>query len=121
MISGTGIDLVELERIRPLIHNQKFIARILSPLEREAFAQLSHPRRQEEYLAGRFAAKEAYAKALGTGIGAQLSWQDISVINNNAGQPILTHKNKPTQRVHLSITHTKKYAAAFVIIEGLSG
>jgi holo-[acyl-carrier protein] synthase len=121
LIVGTGIDLVEMERIRPLVHNQKFIDRILTPEERKAFYKMTNLRRQTEYLAGRFAAKEAFSKALGSGIGSRLSWQDISVLNQSLGQPILVYPFDKPHKVHLSITHTKNYAAAFVIIEGLSG
>jgi len=120
MIIGIGIDLVEMERIRSLIQNQKFIERILSPAEREVYEKLSLARRQE-FLAGRFAAKEAYAKALGTGIGAELSWKDITVINNEKGKPVLSDTKDRLNKVHISITHTKDYAAAYVVIEGLSG
>jgi len=121
MIIGTGVDMVEIKRIQPLVQKEKFIERILSPKEQNAYANINHPRRQVEFLAGRFVAKEAYAKAVGTGIGANLSWRDISVLNNKKGQPILSDKNEPSHQVHISITHTENFAAAFVIIEGLSG
>ena len=66
-------------------------------------------------MAGRFAAKEAFAKAYGTGIGTQLSFLDIQVENDEKGKP---HITKPLQKgVHLSITHSTEYAAAQVIIE----
>lgn len=121
MIIGTGMDLVEIERIRKSIHNQKFIERILTNLEQDVFNHLSATRRKEEFLAGRFAAKEAYAKACGTGIGRELSWKDISILNDEKGKPVIKTEKNPENPVHISITHTKEYAAAFVIIESLSG
>ena len=121
MIIGTGMDLVEINRISQQIHNKKFIERILTPAEQETLEGFKNQRRQEEFLAGRFAAKEAYAKARGTGIGTNLSWQDITILNDESGRPTIQEKKDYKHHVHLSITHTKEYAAAFVIIEGLSG
>mgnify|MGYP001019741902 CR=1 FL=1 len=115
MISGIGIDIVELKRIAKICTRQKrFADRILTSFEKEIYDQLKG-KRQMEYLAGRFAAKEAFAKAYGTGIGTQLSFQDIQVENDEKGKPSIT---KPLQEgVHLSITHSAEYAAAQVIIE----
>ncbi|WP_394236591.1 holo-ACP synthase [Niallia oryzisoli] len=115
MISGIGLDIVELQRIKKVAERQsKFVERILTPFEKEAYEQLSDKRRIE-YLAGRFAAKEAFAKAFGTGIGEQLSFLDIQVENDEKGKPFIS---KPRQNgVHLSITHSAEYAAAQVIIE----
>ncbi|MFC7394903.1 holo-ACP synthase [Scopulibacillus cellulosilyticus] len=116
MIIGTGIDMIECHRIKKQITNDKFIDRILTIQEKQRFNQLSD-HRKVEYLAGRFAAKEAYAKAKGTGIGNTLSWRDIEVINNGQGKPILKDMTDEQQVIHLSITHTDTFAAAFVIIE----
>ena len=119
MIIGTGIDLVELYRIENLIHNKKFIERILTDNEQKTFYSKTSEKRKIEFLAGRFSAKEAYAKATGLGIGEKLSWQDIEVFNEKNGRPGL--RVQSTYQVHLSITHTEKYAAAMVTIESLSG
>ncbi len=115
MISGIGLDIVELQRIKRIAERQsKFVDRILTPFEKESYEQLSDTRRVE-YLAGRFAAKEAFAKAFGTGIGENLSFLDIQVENDEKGKPYIC---KPFQKgVHLSITHSAEYAAAQVIIE----
>jgi holo-[acyl-carrier protein] synthase len=115
MIIGIGIDIVELKRIDKISTRQKrFADRILTSFEKEYYDQLTG-KRQIEYLAGRFAAKEAFAKAYGTGIGTQLSFLDIQVENEENGKPYIT---KPLQEgVHLSITHSSEYAAAQVIIE----
>jgi holo-[acyl-carrier protein] synthase len=115
MIVGIGIDIVELERIRKVsIRQKRFADRILTSFEKETYEQLSG-NRQVEFLAGRFAAKEAFAKAYGTGIGVQLSFLDIQIENDEKGKPLIT---KPQQEgVHLSISHSTDYAVAQVIIE----
>ncbi|WP_080848791.1 holo-ACP synthase [Cytobacillus gottheilii] len=117
MIIGIGIDIVELHRIQKLADkHQKFALRILTVSEYQQFEQL-HGERQVEFLAGRFAAKEAYSKAMGTGIGTDLSFQDIEIMKDERGKPSIM---KPLQKgVHLSISHSKEYAVAQVIIENL--
>jgi holo-[acyl-carrier protein] synthase len=119
MIIGLGIDLIELGRIKDQMNREKFVQRILTKDEQEKYTGLSD-KRKLEYLAGRFAAKEAYAKALGTGIGAELSFQDIEVINHSSGKPILTDKRRPEQLTHTAITHTDSAASAVVIIESIN-
>lgn len=117
MIVGIGLDLIEIERIeKAMLTNEKFVDRILTPMEKKQFEQLAW-KRKVEFLAGRFAAKEAYAKAKGTGIG-KLSWQHIEIKNNDGRPLIATDSND--ERVHVTITHTKQIAAAQVIIERLS-
>ncbi|AST94876.1 4'-phosphopantetheinyl transferase [Niallia circulans] len=116
MIVGIGIDLIELKRIEAAFARQpRFPGRVLTSYEQEQMAQLA-PNRQIEYLAGRFAAKEAFAKAKGTGIGAGLSWHDIEIRTEGSGKPYIV-VNDDSARVHLSITHSKEYAAAQVVIE----
>ncbi|MCD7036706.1 holo-ACP synthase [Metabacillus sp. GX 13764] len=121
MIKGTGIDLVEIERISDAQKRQpRFYKRILTESEQKKYLRLNG-RRQAEYLAGRFAAKEAFAKALGTGIGEDLSFQDAETSNDDSGKPVMQSKKcSGGERIHLSITHSKEFAAAQVIIESLS-
>ncbi|WP_071458900.1 holo-ACP synthase [Bacillus massilinigeriensis] len=115
MIKGTGIDIVEISRVAELLEKQpKFVSRILTVEERVVFSKLSGARRLE-YFAGRFAAKEAYAKAAGTGIGASLSFLDIETGNTQEGRPVILRPQ--TDSVHLSISHSREYAVAQVIIE----
>lgn len=115
MIQGIGMDIVEINRIKKLIERQpKFIKRILTEKERCVFNSRSG-RRQYEYAAGRFAAKEAFAKALGSGIGERLSFQDIETAADDQGKPYI--RAPFSSGVHLSITHSKEYAAAQVVIE----
>lgn len=115
MIIGIGLDLIEINRIDRLRKRQeRFPERILTPSELQVFQQLQG-KRKTEFLAGRFAAKEAYAKARGTGIGTALSFQDIEIINDEHGKPVI---HKPQfAKAHLSVTHSDQYAAAQVIIE----
>ncbi|WP_046175790.1 holo-ACP synthase [Domibacillus indicus] len=115
MITGIGMDIVEIDRIQKLIERQpKFLERVLTPAELLLYHEKSGSRRWE-YAAGRFAVKEAFSKANGTGIGEALSFQDIEVGADEKGRPFLI---RPRQNgVHVTITHTKNYAAAVVVIE----
>lgn len=114
MIKGIGIDIIELSRVREIISRQpKFIDRVLTAGEKQRFSELAE-RRKVEFLAGRFAAKEAFSKALGTGIGKELSFLDIEISSDELGKPVI---KKPEVRVHLSISHSRDYAVAQVVIE----
>jgi len=115
MISGIGIDIVELQRIKKIYHRQeKFADRILTEKERSVFNELTDERKTE-FLAGRFSAKEAFSKAYGTGIGKSLSFLDIEIEKDENGKPFIV---KPLNKgVHLSISHSREYAVAQVIIE----
>ena len=116
MIHGIGIDIVELDRIEKLHSRQEaFSKRILTPKEQAHFSTLS-AHRQIEFLAGRFAAKEAFSKALGTGIGKELSFQDIEILPNKQNKPVIKTENY-SGAVHLSISHSKNAAIAQVILE----
>lgn len=115
MISGIGIDIIEINRIRELaLRQKKFVDRILTFNEKKEYNQLPHER-QVEFLAGRYAAKEAFAKAYGTGIGKELSFKDIEICSLHSGKPIIVKPFK--EGVHLSISHSREYAVAQVVIE----
>lgn len=117
MIKGIGIDLIELDRIEKMLQrNERFLNRILTYKERERYSQLTSNKRKIEFVAGRFAAKEAFSKACGTGIG-KLSFQDMEVLSQENGAPMITAKGFDHLNVHISITHSKTYAAAQVIVE----
>jgi holo-[acyl-carrier protein] synthase len=119
MIVGIGIDIVEMERIQKLMEQQKrFVQRILTENEQRFFDSLSSGRKLE-FLAGRFAVKEAYAKAVGTGIGKHVSFQDIEVLPDECGKPVAITA-LDGHRVHVSISHSRDYAVGQVIIERLS-
>ena len=120
---GIGTDIVDIKRIVKVFKDypERFPEKVLSTDELNIF--LTHPR-QKEYLAGRFAAKEAILKALGTGL-RNASWTDISVLNDEIGKPLATLKgnlllmanDKNIKEIHVSISHSDEYAVAFCIIE----
>jgi holo-[acyl-carrier protein] synthase len=116
VIKGIGVDITELDRMETLINRQpRLKERILTESEILIFEKLNG-RRQVEYFAGRFAAKEAFSKANGTGIGKHLSFLDIEIISDDKGKPVIS---KPFSKgVHLSISHSRDYAVAQVVIEG---
>lgn len=115
MIAGIGLDIIELERIEKLdARLKKFRARILTKEEMKIYEVLGGHRRTE-FLAGRFAGKEAFAKARGTGIGASCNFIDINILPNESGKPELYFKGGPVSGF-ISITHTQTVAAAQVIL-----
>lgn len=115
MIVGHGIDIEELASIQHAVEKREgFAQRILTDKEMERFASLKG-RRQIEYLAGRWSAKEAFSKAMGTGIG-KLGFQDLEVLNNERGAPYFS-KSPFAGKVWLSISHTDQFVTASVILE----
>ncbi|MFT8873114.1 MAG: holo-ACP synthase [Sporolactobacillus sp.] len=117
MIVGVGLDIVERARIAERVDDQRFVSRVLTGEEQAIYQQLS-AKRKIEYLSGRFSAKEAYAKARGTGIGAELSFQDICILDDEVGKPVIfVRQSMDRKQAHVSITHTRTAAAAVVIIE----
>ncbi|MSR66028.1 MAG: holo-ACP synthase [Pedosphaera sp.] len=125
MILGTGIDIIEVGRIAQSFEKfgERFLKRILRPDEITYCLTHKFP---APHLAARFAAKEAVSKAFGTGIGAQLGWQDIEVGRHESGEPfVILHGDglkllaaRNGRIVHLSLSHTNDYAAATAILEG---
>ncbi|MDR2976494.1 MAG: holo-ACP synthase [Streptococcaceae bacterium] len=116
MIKGIGVDTVELSRIAQAIKNRRFVEKVLTEPELAKFDKLTSSARKTELLAGRWAAKEAYAKAYGTGISSQLHFLDLTVENDVSGDPFFAQQ--PYEgKVHLSISHTGIEATAFVVLE----
>lgn len=114
MIFGIGIDIIEINRIKNKESDLKFIERILTKKEIIILSNYRNTDRRLQFIAGRFAAKEAISKAFGTGIG-DLSFKDIEIINDDKGKPIVT---KPINYIiHLSISHSESYAVANAVIE----
>lgn len=114
MIVGIGVDIVELDRMARSMKQPRFLKRLLTDVEYELSQQYPLPR-QIEFVSGRFAAKEAYAKAIGTGIAHGLSWRHIEILPDETGRPVMTAPF--TGKIHVSISHSQTYAIAQVILE----
>ncbi len=115
MITGIGLDIVELGRIRRLDgKSAKFRERVLTENELVEYKLLS-ANRKTEFLAGRFAAKEAFGKAKGTGIGKLCAFKDIEIRKDLNGKPSIFFRDE--EEGLISITHTKEYAAAQILLQ----
>ena len=125
MIVGSGIDLVEIGRIQRSMdrHGSRFLDRVYTAAEQ---AYCLSKRNSAESFAARFAAKEAISKAFGTGIGAQLGWQDMEIARKDSGEPyVILHgkglellARRGARCVHITLSHTEKHATAMAILEG---
>jgi holo-[acyl-carrier protein] synthase len=126
-ILGHGIDIVETSRIQRLVeqHGQHFLDRCFTSRE-QAYCALN-PKRYYEHLAGRFAAKEAVLKVIGTGWRGGIAWTDVEILREPSGQPRITlsgecqriAKEIGISRWHVSISHIETHATASAI--GLRG
>lgn len=111
-----GIDIVELDRIDQARQaSDRFASKILSQEELALYEGYSD-KRQISFLAGRYSVKEAYAKALGTGIGHFLKFRDLSIMPDSGGRPVLT-QGPLLEGVSLSISHSKTDAIAMVYLD----
>lgn len=127
-IIGHGMDLVECARIAGVLerHEQRFLERILTPAERAVAERLGKP---VPFVAGRFAAKEALLKMIGTGWRGAIAWTDMEILPDALGRPVVTLSGEVARiaaaqgisRVLLSITHTEHQAAASAIGVGEAG
>lgn len=128
MIYGVGTDLIEIRRIERVLarFGERFAQRILCEPE---LARFRYHRRPVAYLAKRFAAKEAFTKALGTGVRAPANWHGVWVNNLRSGQPVLDFspalrellEARGIRRSHLSLSDEREMASATVILETDSG
>ena len=124
MIYGVGTDLIDIERVKKILSKNRdgFVKRVLSEHEQALFANKAD---SAAFFAKRFAAKEAFAKALGTGIGQVVSFQDLTVRNNENGKPHFIPSEKLRQylveknikQAHLSISDESLSAIAFVVLD----
>ena len=124
-ILGIGVDIVENLRIKKSLQNKKFISRIFSSNEILLSKKFKN---KTNYYSKRFAAKEAFAKSIGTGFRDGLNFKDVSIINNKLGKPsfLITDKLKNIVKKQfklssfdffLSISDEKKYSIAYVILQ----
>lgn len=124
MIYGIGIDLVENDRLQKIIAkwDTKFLHRVFSDGEINYCAKHAQ---SEIHYAARFAAKESFLKALGIGLGMGVKLKEIEVVHNPNGKPQLALQGEAKEqirkrkidKIHLSLTHTNKYATAVVLME----
>lgn len=118
MIIGIGNDIIEISRIEKVINrfHEKFLDKIFTPAEQEYCNRYQD--RQRRY-AGRFAAKEAIVKAMGTGIRDNINWLSIEITNSPEGKPIVTLspelKHQFNYQILISISHCRDYATAFAV------
>ena len=123
MIKGIGVDIIEIDRIRDAVdkYGEGFLQKVFTAKE------INYCRRRKSYripeLAVRFAAKEAYSKAIGTGISGfarknnGIKWTDIEIGNNSHGKPLILVKGKISENAHVSLSHSRDYAIATVYVE----
>ncbi|WP_252108561.1 MULTISPECIES: holo-ACP synthase [unclassified Halomonas] len=124
MIVGIGSDIARIARFETAVarHGERFAARILGPAEHESWVSRH---RSPAYLAKRFAAKEAFVKALGLGLRAGMQWREIQVLNDALGKPVLElageakrfFEQSGAQSAYVSISDEAEYALAFVVLE----
>lgn len=125
MIVGIGTDVVSIERIAGVLerHGERFVNRVLAPAERERYQRT---RAKAGHLAKRWAAKEAFAKAIGTGIHAPFTWHSISISRDEKGAPGILPSapmasyllQRGVRRAHVSLSDDAGVAVAFVVLEG---
>ena len=120
-MQGLGNDIIEISRMKASIerHGQHFLNRLFSKKEQDYCYKFQDP---SPHFAGKFAAKEAVAKALGTGFGSDLSWHDFEILNNERGKPMVyfseTAKERfQNPRILISVTHCTNYAMAVALWE----
>jgi holo-[acyl-carrier protein] synthase len=123
-ILGIGCDIVDINRISDLCKKDEngFVKRIISDEEKNNLNQITDSKKRIAYIAKRFAAKEAIAKAFGTGIGSNISFTDISILNNNYGAPYVKFSEKINianiykYDVKISLSDEWPMAVAFAVI-----
>lgn len=116
MIKGIGTDIIEISRIEKACESISFIEKIYTAKEMDEYIKRNS---NITYLAGRFAAKEAVSKALGTGMRG-ISFKDIEILSDNLGKPFVNiNKDMRSVNIHITISHSKENAVAFCVIEEL--
>jgi len=124
MIYGIGIDLVENDRMEKMIQKwgEKFLSRVFTQQE---IAYCGRHAQASLHYGARFAVKESFLKAIGTGLGRGVKLLEIEVVHEESGKPEIKVSGGAREylmkagieKIHLSITHTKKYASAMVLLE----
>jgi holo-[acyl-carrier protein] synthase len=125
MLIGTGVDLIEIERVANSIerYGERFLRRVYTDRE---IAYCNRKRSSAESFAARFAAKEAAAKALGTGISKGVTWTEFQIDREPSGRPVLELRGRAAalgaelgvKSISVSLTHSRELAMAMVVMEG---
>lgn len=123
MILGIGTDIIEIQRIAKSIENNNFKERVFSKTE---IAYCEAKINKAESFAVRFAAKESFFKALGSGLRDGMALREVEVVNDELGKPVVsvfgktaeTVKEKKIRNIHVSLSHTKEMAIAMIVLEG---
>ncbi len=123
-VRGVGLDIVDLERFGGVLERtaERFVERVFAPEERYS----GSGGREAEHYAARFAAKEAFLKAIGTGLAHGIRWTDVVIVNGSDGEPVVRlegraaeiARDRGIETVWVSLTHSRQSAAAVVILEG---
>lgn len=125
-VIGIGIDVVEVDRIKSSV--EKFSERFLNRVFTESEQKYCYKQKMPElHLAARFAAKEAIAKAFGTGIGKEVRWLDMEILRKESGEPEVKlrgdargySRQRGVGQIMVSLTHAKQFAAANAVILGI--
>ena len=127
MITGIGTDIVHIDRVQRVLerHGERFVNRILTAEERVRFERT---KAKASHLAKRFAAKEAFSKAIGTGIRSPFRWHSIAVTRDSRGKPMLKPDARMSEylarsgitNLHISLADDARIAMAFVVLEAQS-
>ncbi len=123
MIIGIGIDIVSIQEMEESLQEEAFSGKVFTSTEVDAVQRY---RNKAEHLAGKFAAKEAFMKAIGAGLQQEVGFTQIEVVNDDAGKPYINVSGEAGKRlydcgakhIHISISHAGGVAAAVIILEG---
>ncbi len=123
MIIGVGIDIVDIGEIEESLREEGFNRRVFTTAEMDSVQRY---RKQAEHLAGKFAVKEAFMKAIGAGLGQSVTFTEIETLSEETGKPYVTISGEAKRRfdnceakdIHVSISHANGVAVAVVILEG---
>jgi holo-[acyl-carrier protein] synthase len=124
MITGIGVDVIEVKRMERWLNNSSLLERYFH--NEELTLAFSRKKGAAQTLAARFAAKEAFGKALGTGL-ARIELKDIIVINNDNGKPDIKltgtaqkeFEKSSADKIHISLSHERENAIAMIVLEGI--
>ena len=126
MILGTGVDIIEVDRVYKELcrHGDRFCQRVFTEDEISYCSKRTSAKARAQCFAARFAAKESFFKALGTGLRDGLQWTDVDVVHDPLGRPQLRTRNRADELVreihadiHVTLSHGHSYAVAVVVLE----